>query len=114
MKKLPVIIICLLILGFISILVANCQKDNCNNCQITQAEESFIVYSGSATIVFKNDTTGMLDTMRTSGAHKELAHCSLPCEASEGSVYCNLTFSHLAPCIFSIYHGSNATAYYEY
>lgn len=64
MKKIITLIFLFLCLSFFFA----CNKDttDCSTYQITEAEKSFIPYTKGQIVVFKNDTTGIKDTLSVS------------------------------------------------
>jgi len=82
------------------------QVNNCSNCQITSQEESQLsAYATGDKAVFKNDTTGAIDTLGISSKSETLSFCSYPCNNTEISLSVRGNFLNNSFTIF-ISHNS--------
>ena len=111
MKTFQSIITGFVIIAFLVIVVSNCSKENCDRCTITEAEKSFVAYKGSERLVFKNDSSAILDTLQVS-ITPALAHCSEPCSDAQGSITVSIyLFHHLRNMNLAVYHDIVPYAY---
>ncbi|MFI5164190.1 MAG: hypothetical protein ACHQHP_02965 [Bacteroidia bacterium] len=79
----------LLLFGFIILLFYSCNRDHtdCSQCQITPQEEALLpAYNVGDIAVFKNDTTGVLDTLNITSKSGNISGCSYPCNNTDGSM----------------------------
>ena len=108
-------IVTIMTLGLLAILSCgivfniSCKKNDCR-CGLTQQEESIVSFYHVGNIaVFKNDMTGVFDTLHMPRIDGNLANCSSPCTNGDESLDAYCDFSHLKECQVKVYQ--NTTPY---
>jgi hypothetical protein len=100
----------LAILWCIMIFNISCGKDIDCHCGLTPQEEAIISFYHVGNItVFKNDMTGVFDTLHMTKMGGSLTNCSDPCENGYLSRDFHCDFSHLKECQVIVYQ--NTTPY---
>ncbi len=101
MKKTTLTLTSLGLLAILScwlVFHVSCKKeDDCSGCYLTDEQKSFLIGVQGQKVIFKNDTTGIFDTLCTEGTFYGPSNCSSPCDNQPGSVATGFTFSHLSP-----------------
>gem|GEM_PF-2061960 len=105
-----IILISAVAAGFISFSIPGCGDDNCNSCELTDAERAFIPYVPGSVQVFENDSTGLTDTLSNSDMADQLVFCSGACGDLPAERNGTLMFTHMAKCFLSIHHGEPVVA----
>jgi len=79
-------------------------EDNCSQYHpLSNAEEAFICYTQGNQVIFKNDTTNVIDTLYVKERYIQDYYFSGHCTIS-GEVIANFTFSHLASFGLGVLH----------
>lgn len=99
MKKVfPINILAMLaLLSCIVCLYYSCKFDHtdCSSCQMTLQEEALLpAYNKDDIVVFKNDTTGVFDTLHVTSKGKNLSTCEDPCSDTYSSMSIWCLFLH--------------------
>ncbi len=118
MKKTTITITSLALLAILScwlIFHISCkQEDNCSGCAVSpQALSLLSIYKVGDIAVFKNDMTGVFDTLHVTERDEVPSSCSYPCNKGPEYLNVHVVFTHLAECILGLY-GDNSTSGIEY
>jgi hypothetical protein len=83
--------------------------DDCSH--LSDAELAFLCYTQGQKVIFKNDTTNILDTLIVLNKGTDSWQCTSTCEGQ--SIYASFAFSHLEQFNFSIpHHNSDPNIYF--
>ena len=107
MKKTTITITSLALLAILScwlIFHISCKKeDNCSGCALTPQELSLLsFYKVGDIAVFKNDMTGVFDTLHVTERDEVPSTCSYPCNKGPEYLNVHVVFSHLTECILGV------------
>lgn len=75
----------LTLLSCVVCLYYSCKRDHndCSSCQLTPQEEALLpAYNKGDIAVFKNDTTGVFDTLYVTSKGKGWSGCEIPCSST--------------------------------
>jgi len=96
-------------LGLLALLLCglvvhlSCRKENdCSGCILTNDQKNFIPYVEKEKVIFKNDITNIYDTLYVKDKVFQYSFCSDPCSNGIGSVYSDITFTHLVSFQISV------------
>ena len=82
-----------------------CSKDvDCSPCQITNAEKEFVFMKQGDIEVFKNDSTGVLDTLKILRINETKGNCSSPCNNSISGYWIQFDHTYWWNIEIQIYH----------
>jgi hypothetical protein len=102
--------ITIMTLGLLAILLCglifytSCRSETeCSGCKLTNEQIAIICYTQGQKVIFKNDSTNILDTLNVVQKYYNTYHCSSPCNGGYGEVGATLTFSHLTEFSITIY-----------
>ncbi|MGD0709545.1 MAG: hypothetical protein ABR968_00020 [Bacteroidales bacterium] len=114
MKKTTLTITSLGLLALLScwlVFHLSCKKDECSGCYLTNDQLAFLIYTKGQKVIFKNDSTNILDTLYAEGTAWGYSACSDPCNEQSGSAQVNFTFSNLNESQFWINAGQGSSSY---
>ena len=110
MKKEIITITTLGLLAILScgiIFNVSCEKETDCNCGLTPQEEAIVSFYHVGDIaVFKNDMTGVFDTMHVPRIDGFLSNCSSPCKNADETINAYFDFSHLNECMVAVLENS--------
>src|SRR5689334_495010 len=108
----PIIVVFLIVIFVVVLFIENCRKPDCSGCAITEQEKSFIVYKGDEQVVYKNDSTGIFDTLKVY-SYLERGGCSMPCETTSTYYWSDMSFTkskyasdYLSDFVFAVEHNT--------
>jgi len=79
-------------------------KHDCSNYELTNEEDAFLFYTVGDMATFKNDYTGVYDTLRVDNRGYSLSHTESPCDNITGGVQAEFSFIHIGWCHIFISH----------
>lgn len=90
----------------------SCTTHHCSDYEITTEEEAFLsAYNQGDIAVFKNDTTGIFDTLRVINKDYGTTHYDNPCnDFVKTSLRAQFNFTYLEDCWFRIWHNETNIA----
>jgi hypothetical protein len=95
----------LIIFVGIALVFYKCSKDsNCSPCQITNSEKDFMCMKQGDVEIFKNDSTGTLDTLKISQIEETRGNCSSPCNNSISGYWIQFSHTYWWNMDIEIYH----------
>jgi hypothetical protein len=87
-------------------------EDNCSQYHpLSSAEEAFICYTQGNQVIFKNDTTNIIDTLVVKDRYIQTDHFSGHCSVDD-EVISDFKFSHLASFGLDLWHGQSPTIWF--
>lgn len=105
----------LLLLLCIVCFYYSCNTHDCSDYEITPEEEAFLsAYNQGDIAIFKNDTTGVYDTLHVTSKSYGTGYYFEPCNQSVNDVLnAWFSFSHLKECHFQIIHNEIPKIFYS-